>query len=106
MTEIKGIKSIEGLIISPEMVIVKLEKVADTLNGIILPDSAKKDIPARGVVVAIGTKIEDLNVGDIILDVVDERVIMFEFNTDKHLLVPRHFIRLATRKDNYGESFE
>ena len=48
------------------LLVERVEEVSTTASGIIIPDSAK-DKPSQGKVVAIGSEVEEINVGDTIV---------------------------------------
>ena len=49
-------------------VIVKpIEQESTTASGIIIPDTASKEKPQRGEVIALSEEIKDLSVGDMVL---------------------------------------
>ena len=48
------------------LLVERIEEVSTTASGIIIPDNAK-DKPSQGKVIAIGSEVEDVNVGDTIV---------------------------------------
>ncbi|UFH58864.1 co-chaperone GroES [Sulfurovum mangrovi] len=48
------------------LLVERVEEVSTTASGIIIPDNAK-DKPSQGTVIAIGSDVEEINVGDTIV---------------------------------------
>jgi chaperonin GroES len=48
------------------VLVERIEEVSTTASGIIIPDSAK-DKPSQGTVIAIGSDVEEIKVGDTIV---------------------------------------
>jgi chaperonin GroES len=48
------------------LLVERVEEVSTTASGIIIPDNAK-DKPSQGTVIAIGSDVEGINVGDTIV---------------------------------------
>jgi len=96
------VKDVTQLIIGKEMVLIKINpKDSKTDSGIILPDSVKEEKPDTGVVVLVGSEVNDIQAGDLVLDVAKASISTFEYKGDKYLMPPRHFVRIAVRAENY-----
>ena len=52
--------------LADRVVLQQLDAEETTASGLILPDSAKEK-PAEGKIVAVGTKVKEVKVGDIVL---------------------------------------
>ena len=48
------------------LLVERIEEMSTTVSGIIIPDNAK-DKPSQGKVVAIGSEVEEISVGDTIV---------------------------------------
>ena len=99
MSKIDLVKDLKKLIVGPEMVLVKINR--ENHSGLIVPDSVKKAEPTTGTVYLCGSGVTDIKEGYIVLDIVNERVVSFEYRGDDYILVPRHYVRIVIGPDNY-----
>ena len=47
-----------------EQILVKRERTESVISGLIVPETAQRKHPTRGVVVAVGERVTDVAVGD------------------------------------------
>lgn len=102
----ENIKDINKLIVSDFDLVVELKQRVSK-SGIITSNKVGKNPLGYGVIVIKGEKVEDLEVGDIILQTRVENVPGFTSNKREYIVIARHAVLLATKKDNFiGESDE
>ncbi|MBD3256571.1 MAG: hypothetical protein GF383_15865 [Candidatus Lokiarchaeota archaeon] len=82
--------------------IVKMEGYK-TKSGIELQGSESREKLGYGVVVVKGRKIEDLDVGDIVLMTRTNSSTGFKYEDNEYLILSRPNIQLATKPDNFNK---
>ena len=105
------IKDLSKIILRTDDLLLKIQE--QSRSGIILPDSVKNELPMHGEVIAVGTGVEDIEVGDIIIDVHTQALRAYEIKKDKQLenineednekygIISRHSIIIVIKPDNF-----
>ena len=101
------IKNISEVVINGGEVLVKMIE-RTRKSGIILPESSMKDEDNSdfGIVIAIGSEIKDLEVGDIVLKTRTSESPGFEYKDETLLLLNRYNITVAIKPVNFDDNDE
>jgi len=90
------IKDITKMKILSERAIIRLK---EKNSAILLLDEKRGDGVEYAEIVAFHKSIEDLEVGDIVLDF--GKIEVFEWKKEKYSVVPRHQMRVVVSRDNF-----
>jgi len=94
------INKLEEIISRPDALLAEIFEIKS--SNIILPGAEdSKDSLDYMKVVAVGSKVEDIGKGDIILDMVPADIGMYIINGKKYGLVYRNNIRIAVKENNF-----
>lgn len=101
------IKKIEDIILGEYDLLLEVIK-KNTKSGIITPnkDLGKPTGTEYGVVRAKGTRVEDLEIGDIILKTRIEGAPGFKYDERELVLISRHQVMIAVKPVNFNASDE
>jgi co-chaperonin GroES (HSP10) len=101
-----NIKVVEEIILGEFELLIEI-KEQKTKAGIIVPDKNLKDNKlAYGVVAAKGAKVEDLEVGDIIVKTRAEGGPGFKHHDVDYVIISRHQVLIAVKPTNFDISDE
>lgn len=94
------IKNIDEVILRPDAVLAEVIEIKS--SGLILPGVEKSaDSLDYMVIVAKGSKVEDYEIGDYILDMPHMDIGIYEISGKKYTIIHRNDIRLGVKKDNF-----
>ena len=101
------IKEIKGVVVNGGDVLVRMIE-RTRKSGIVLPESSMSDSQNSdfGIVVAIGSEITDLEVGDIVLKTRTPEAPGFEYKEETLLLLNRYAITIAIKPVNFEDNDE
>ena len=102
MEQIK-VKDVKNVILAEYDLIVKMEGYK-TKSGIEIQGEESKQKLGYGVVTAKGKKVEDLDIGDIVLMIRNNASTGFKHKDGEYLILSRPNIQLAVKPDNFDKS--
>jgi len=99
------IKDLSKVILRGDGILVEIEEKKRN-SDIILPDDVETESIAEKItILAVGNKIEDLQPGDIIFEIIGG-VNSFKVNEQRIGLIYRNAVALAVSPDNYDEKLK
>lgn len=93
------IKDINQVIVRGDAILAKIVEVK-TKSNIIIPGESASSIDYMEVV-TVGNKIEDLEPGDIIMDIPKTSLDSYKIGDTHYVILYRGNIRIAVKKDNF-----
>lgn len=101
------IKNIEEVIIGGGEVLVELIEKSRK-SGIVLPESSMSDSQNSdyGIVVAVGSEVTDIEVGDIVLKTRNSEAPGYDYNGKALLMFNRYNIAIAIKPANFEDNDE
>lgn len=91
------IKNVKDVILRPDSMLVEIVEV----SSIIIIPGESKDAIDYFVVVAKGTGVTDIEIGDYLLDLTTMEVGVYVINNKKYAIVYRGNVRIAVKADNF-----
>lgn len=96
------IKSVDGLIIKSDEIIIKAE--TKTNSGIIIVGDAGATSVDKLVIVKVGSRVKDYKPGDVVIDTINPRAVKYLHKGDgeqeRYAITNEYNISLATSEDN------
>jgi len=89
------------IILSEDQILCKIHTLS---NLIITPESNQEVAFDYLEIIAVGKKVDDYSVGDIVLDLVIPSSYGFKIGTQGYIKFPRHGIKLAVKADNFDKN--
>lgn len=99
------IKNLEQVVLAPNALLAEITEIKS--SGIILPGAEEtSDSLDYMRIVTTGSGVDDLKVGDIVLDMVAAEIPIYSINDTKYGILYRGNIRVAVKADNFDLSKE
>lgn len=101
--DLQVVKDIDKVNIAPSFVLIK---ITQKKSEIIMPDTVGVNPMSTAYVVKVGNKVDNINVGDVVVDLKNERagVYYYKKGEDTFMLTDQYNLLMWTTESNYNVS--